>query len=106
MKIIPLNGFVLIRRDPPRVRSGSLYLIGGVSALEQRSRDNNPGTVVAVSEPCWMGRTENGKRVYRWEIPTLKPGDRIRCGFRVNNTVGDDLCMMHERDLQAIITEE
>lgn len=105
MKIIPLNGLVLIKRDPPRVKSGTIYLVGGVSALEQRSRDNNPGTVVAVSEPCWIGRVEHGKRVYRWHENTLKPGDRVHCGFRVNNTVGSDSCMMHEWDLLDKITE-
>lgn len=106
MKITPLNGLVLIKRDPPRTAQGLIQLPGGVSALEQRSRDNNPGTVVAVSEACWVGRVENGKRVYRWFEPTLRPGDRIHCGFRVNNTVGDDLCMMHEWDLLDKITEE
>ena len=112
MKLIPLFDLVLIRRDPPRLKSGLIVFAGSRSnALEQRSHDGNPGTVLAVGAGGWRGRVENGKYVYRYRVPTLKPGDRILCGFRVNNAVPEEFsgdeewCMMHEEDLQAKLEE-
>lgn len=104
MKIKPLNGLTLIKRDSPRVKSDRILLPVGVAALEQRSRDLNPGTVIAVADPGWVRHA--GESEYVWRVPTLKPGDRVFCGPRVDNAITSDLCLMHEKRLQLIMLEE
>ena len=111
MKFYPLFDYVLVRRDPVATRAGALILAGAVSALEARSRAGNPGTVVAVGPGGWRERVENGKRVVKRREMTLREGDRVLCGFRVDNDItrhmadGHEYCVMREENIQGRIIE-
>lgn len=102
MKLIPLHDRVLVRRDPPRMTHGALILTEGVRALERRSKDGNPSTVIAVGPGRLL---DDGTRV----PPTLKPGDRVFLGFHPGPDAGPDLPdhnLPREKDIQGRITEE
>lgn len=114
VKITPLFDRVLVLRDPPRAKSGAIFLPeAGVRALERRSWDGNPATVIAVGPGGWRDVVRNGKTVVVYKpTPTLKPGDRVLLGFHPGPAVADpdgkgrDFNMPFAEDIRAIIEEE
>lgn len=105
--VTPLFDRVLCRRDPPRMKSGAIILQGGVAALERRSKDGNPATVLAVGPGGDCAFMIDGKWKYVRVEMTLKPGDRVLLGFHPGPDAGlPDHCLPRESDIKGLITEE
>jgi len=93
-----------------------LYLPeGGVKALERRSKDGNPSTVLAVGPGGWREGlvtdrvTKRQKKKLFFRPTTLKPGDRVLLGFHPGVAVsweGETLHFIRESEIQSLITGE
>lgn len=114
MKIAPLGDKVLVRRDPPREKSGLIWLAGSRrSALERRSLDGNPATVLAVGPGKWVTHLPNGQKIRKpYFQPTdhVKPGDRVLLGFHpgvaLPRECGEELFFKGADEIGTLIVEE
>ncbi len=114
MAIAPLGDRVLVRRDPPNERVGLIWLAGSRrSALERRSLDGNPATVLAVGPGKWVTHLPSGKKIpkpYFQSTDHVKPGDRVLLGFHpgvaLPREFGPELFFKGADEIGTLIIEE
>lgn len=93
--IKPLKGLVLVQQDPPKEKVGGIY-------LPQNSRDlyEDIGTVLGVGPG--VDDLKVGDRV----LFKRQPGSALNPDTREGSGEWDNLLMMKEENILAVITED
>ena len=113
----PLADRIVVRRDPPADRCGTIHLpTRGAAALERRAVDGNPATGLAAGPGDWRevdyvkrGGIRAKKLVFR--PTTLRPGDRVLLGFHPGVAVPDPeiqgatVHFIHENEIKSKLEE-